>query len=282
MTSDMIRKKSKKHHPEFDLEAAGKLFTGKSAGLSTRHLTSPYHLFDLERGRIECGVKGTAVNVDVFVIGKGEPKQRDITKVGGLPYWPKGKKWPTHGKGTPYRFLAQFNFSDSTDIYPDLPGDILLIFVTNEDDWAFDSDGYHFEWVDLGIEPINAVPEESELPDVYPFFGVIHRSVDYLSGTFKEGDFYEYELDKLLILPGIKIGGAPSFIQDSTQFVPGFLCQLGSIQAVYDLPYPWVNQEKVHSLDFARREPQLSICDMGTIYFFMDKKGKVSSGMDCY
>lgn len=65
---------------------------------------------------------------DVFILGIGEPPYRDWTKIGGLPFWPRGRAWPHSDRDLPLPFLAQFDFRDSKDIVGDLPADILLLF----------------------------------------------------------------------------------------------------------------------------------------------------------
>jgi hypothetical protein len=44
---------------------------------------------------------------DVFVWYRGEPQDRAVTKIGGLPYVLSGKKWPLAPLGVPLTFVAQ-------------------------------------------------------------------------------------------------------------------------------------------------------------------------------
>ena len=64
-----------------------------------RHsLTSPIHLVALEDLRsqlAESGLLGQGIPADVFAFALGEPAERHVTKVGGLPYRPAGEPWPT-------------------------------------------------------------------------------------------------------------------------------------------------------------------------------------------
>src|SRR5438105_1740921 len=68
---------------------------------------------------------GPSVPTDVFVLAKGEPKRRDVTKVGGLPYRPADLEWPERPDKVPFTFLAQFQFGGSRDLVGRLPGDVL-------------------------------------------------------------------------------------------------------------------------------------------------------------
>src|SRR5437879_1094826 len=112
------------------------------ARFSGQHITSPWHICQNEQLRGEMRdqfVWGPAVPVDLFIMADGEPADRHVTKIGGLPYR-SGTPWPTmrdgeppYGSATPRArmrdgepllFLAQFNFSDSKDLSGELPGDL--------------------------------------------------------------------------------------------------------------------------------------------------------------
>ena len=70
---------------------------------------------------------------DIFLLNLGEPEQRAVTKVGGLPYRAAGKPWPIAQSGAPMTFLTQFCFVDSRDLVPPLPGDMLLVFIEGKE-----------------------------------------------------------------------------------------------------------------------------------------------------
>ncbi len=73
-----------------------------------------------------------AVPSHVFVWGIGEPQNRRLTKIGGLPFLSKQQVWPTDDLGSPVPFLAQISFVDSKNLFSfSLPGDVLLIFATD-------------------------------------------------------------------------------------------------------------------------------------------------------
>src|SRR5258706_10769357 len=75
------------------------------------------------------------VPTDIFVWSRGEPDQRFVTKIGGLPYWGADTPWPLGPSGTPLTFVAQICFADSQDLTPHLPGDLLLMF-TEAKNWG--------------------------------------------------------------------------------------------------------------------------------------------------
>jgi hypothetical protein len=111
-------------------------------------ITSPCHLCNNEQLRQELDGSqewGRSVPVDVFVMAQGEPENRYATKIAGLPYRPANLGWPLDEAGDPLLFLAQFNFLDSRDIVPDLPNELLLIFIGNDG-------SLRFEWQPLGLE----------------------------------------------------------------------------------------------------------------------------------
>ena len=96
-----------------------------------RIITSPCHLCNNHRLRPLLADQvdwGPAVPVDIFVMADGEPPDPCSTKIGGLPYRPTGKPWPTTANGAPLRFLAQFCFEYSKDLTGPLPDDVLLVF----------------------------------------------------------------------------------------------------------------------------------------------------------
>jgi len=45
--------------------------------------------------------------VDIFVMAEGEPDNRWITKIGGVPYRPAAASWPQSCNGDPMAFVAQ-------------------------------------------------------------------------------------------------------------------------------------------------------------------------------
>ncbi|MBW3636973.1 MAG: DUF1963 domain-containing protein, partial [Armatimonadetes bacterium] len=167
--------------PQGDEPTAQDLEKWQPGGTS---ITSPFHIAVIEQLREEVlreGEMAPRVATDVFVFAQGEAPQREITKIGGLPYRAAGQPWPTF-QGRAMNFIAQFCFADSRDIAPNLPGDVLLIFGDDECiEWTDDDpSAMAFEWVNLG--ETNLVGAE-EIPragwSLTPYYGEIHRTFDY-------------------------------------------------------------------------------------------------------
>src|SRR5262245_1554009 len=86
------------------------------------------------------------VPADWCLWNAGEGPHGQMTKAAGLPYRPRGLKWPAF-EGRPLAFLGQFCFADSLDLVGDLPAPILLVFSQPPGDYP----GFrHYEWVSLG------------------------------------------------------------------------------------------------------------------------------------
>jgi len=288
----MIVQGSQKLHPELDFAAARRLFeAGARRALKGELITSPYDVFSVEELRDVHGLReGEAFPTDLFVFGKGESPRREATKVGGIPYWPADRPWPTADEGSPLLFLAQFNFADSRALFPTpLPGDVLLLLVEDPKDYL-EPDLIQFEWLPLRLPPISHFDESLMATTAGPFYGAIHRSADYPDSTEKASDLEIRQSDNLPILNGTKIGGVPHWIQagdSSDDQFEQFLCQLGSIQAAHQVPYPWVNQAEPLGLESDDRgiyghSNSIAFGDMGSIYIFFNRDGSIRSSFECY
>jgi len=286
----MLVPHSQKRHPEFDLAEARRIYTraGCDKDIEGELITSPHDLFCVEtlRDRLDLRV-GRSLSVDVFVFGKGEPPRQDCTQVGGNPYWPSNRAWPINDKGNPYRFLAQVNFADSKDLFADLPGELLLLFVGEGDEWLWEPDPIHLEWVTLGSVPLSEIDRALVAEKAGPFFGAIFRSADYPDAEDKANESEVGQGYNLPILNGTKIGGVPHLIQGGEEVSGQFLCQLGSIQAAPRVPYPWVNHPAPVGLERDQNgiygdENCIVFGDMGSIYIFRDGDGNVRSTFETY
>ncbi|HYE32250.1 MAG TPA: DUF1963 domain-containing protein [Methylomirabilota bacterium] len=281
-----MEKASSKQHPEFDVEAMKRFYRPVTKKLSGEQIASPFDLYSVERLRDDHQLrKDPAFKTDVFVFGKGTPRKRHLTKVSGVPYWPTTRQWPRGENGERYQFLAQFNFADSTDLVPELPGDLLLIFVPQGDeDWWWENDLVKFEWLKIKDTPtISKIPAGVDPYSPSEWYGVIHRTHDYPVAAAlgkKAGLAQSYNLG---IVNGTKIGGLPHSIQkDEEQWgaesQTKFLCQLSSIQAAPHVPYPWTNHTDELSLEFDDGgiygdDNQCIFGDMGLLNVFLDADG---------
>lgn len=62
------------------------------------------------------------------------------SKVGGVPYFPKEKVWPTNEEGLPLFFLAQLNFAEMPRIANFPPRGIVQFFICDDDLYGMDFD----------------------------------------------------------------------------------------------------------------------------------------------
>lgn len=255
-------------------------------------VVGPVELTYLEQMRREFGVADRGfpqATSDVFVWARGEPKCRWQTKVGGLPYRPQGKPWPqsvpdAESPSHPMTFLAQFNFSESRDLFPDLPGEIVLIFAENEE--FATPNALTFEWYDYGITSL-VEPDEIPVPDweFVSCFGFHHRTIDF--ARTEDFGLIDSRSEGLLVLPATKIGGFPAHSLDewygTVDSTPAgeltFLCQLNAILPRPEQYYPWLNQREPLDLKEHTNPTQtLILGDCGTVAFYLDGTGKVRWG----
>ncbi len=224
-------------HPTLNPAGLREAFEGLpgAVGWDGGWISSPHHLHAVELERERVGMpEGSGIPTDIFLWGQGEPKDRTLTKVGGLPYWPFEKPWP-EGEDGELVFLAQFNFVDSRDLVGELPGDLLLLFSDARFSWVEGNRaGLVPMWVSFGSERLVV---ERTLPKVKnPFFkgyGVIHRGMDWAGAG--EG---------VRVLDATKIGGV---LRGGRRGVPEdwrVLAQLGPIQATAGMDFPWVNRPR--------------------------------------
>ena len=252
--------------PEFDLERWIQEFPLNKVPPEHRcggSIVDPASIAVIEQIRRKASVRGElgpSVPTDVFVLGLGEPERRDLTKVGGLPYRPASAPWPLTRSGKPMTFWCQYRFTESRDIFVDLPGDILLVFVEDHTvSYGDPVDFVHFEWQPLGltelVEPQNVPPPEWLFVTCY---GVRHRTVDYdveqalaslaeVTPDFPVSDpMYKTWVEMIACLRGMKIGGRFPWLDrdlpDPALDLPGRpLCMLTAIVPSSIGRYPWIN-----------------------------------------
>ena len=229
---------------------------------------------------------GRQIPVDVFVFSEGEPTRRDVTKVGGKPYRPADKPWPLTTKGEPMTFLAQYRFVESRDLTGDLPGDLLLVFVQDEQFWA-DPDEHAqacaFEWYPLGLDDL---VEEEDLPKpqwtFHTCYGIRYRTVDYsddrtptlvakcLPDKTKQQE--PWQAWSLCRIDGMKIGGAPfwpypQYVRPDVDLPGRLLCSLSCIFTNPLFPYPWMNHPEPLTNDEALDNIKKDLAIMGGFTF---------------
>ncbi len=294
-------------HPTYNLRHWRKLLLTKSKGKidesDARDLVgiftgSPISLVGVDYYRHLAQAKGLelgpSVPVDQFIFGRGEPPERHLTKVHGLPYRPRDLAWPTDEFGNPLTFLVQFSFVDSHDHIGPLPGDVLLIFI--KDMYVHGCILFEFEWQKLGIDDLvmSAPPPALEFPTCY---AVRNRSFDFTdesiaTNAFKtlvdptlyaQGNlrFQKRAIRALACYRGMKIGGVPfwnepSQIPDGVQGAGKFLCAFHGVSVMDDSPYPFVNEPKALGFyDSISEKNNLVFYDGLILNFYLGKNGSV-------
>jgi hypothetical protein len=261
------------HYYYFDANVWQREFdsTASLKGFRQGHLVvGPRDLIALERWRERARRRtdlGPALPTDTFVFAHGEPERRDVTKVGGVPYWPFAKPWPSTEAGVPYTFLAQFRFCESFEFLGQLPGDLLLVFIQGESIPVFADQGFlRLEWVMFGKEELLAVEDVPEPAWRFAIaYGLRHRTVDYVRDV--PHDVYKSCVPEWVTSPpvvpehakqfsrilGMKIGGAPVYEIGAryggenrlAHRIPNsrFLCSISDIAPEFRVRFPWANIE---------------------------------------
>jgi hypothetical protein len=243
-------------------------------------VTSPYHMAVIEQLRRESAaeLKGIErVPTDVFVFARGEPKDRRVTKVGGLPYWPGNHPWPMADNGEPMRFVAQFCFIDSRSMFKDLPGELLLIFCSSPE---YSADDLACYWINADHARLVTPRQVPESNDLLPVYGVRRRTHDFARVPESMGRYHRSYL--LGRIQGTKIGGLPNWIQGEEKLPGRFLCALGSISPTWRQPFRYVNTPGRRRSTSPSGLRELQWGDVGSVYFFIDNKGEVRWTEQCY
>lgn len=256
-------------------------------------ITSPCDLCKVEwlrRGMVDQYDWGEPVPIDVFVMSRGEPENRYATKIGGLPYRPRNLPWPSAPSGHPLALIAQFNFTNSTDIVGTLPGDLLLVFG---DDSNGPIEPLHLEWQDFGIQDL-VLPADmpSDCMTITPCFGNRCRMESFPDAVRTTDTKYPQCHGKDVWSPywipqlqATQIGRAPFFIQEGDDERPSQpLCTIASVQPDPHEPYPWVNVPEPLCPEgkWRRGGDELMIGDLGCIYIFIEEDGTLHAGESCY
>jgi hypothetical protein len=194
---------------------------------------------------------------DVMLVHEGEPADRFVTKLGGLPYRPASVAWPRcHGE--PMVFFGQVCFADSCDLFDPLPGDVLLLFTHDEHDHTCGN--IHYEWYPLGIE---GLVNSTDIPET-PWLAAPYYM--HLMRCEEPEDSEEYPDWK----EEPKIGGSPCFRQDYPDNFGTYLAAFGSL---YRYPEPDTSDPRVRQLDFF---------DNGILNLCLMRDGQVSEEFSCY
>lgn len=251
-------------------------------------LVGPHDFVCEERRREKLRVASLSsgqVPSDAFIWALGEPEQRHVTKIGGLPYRPDDLPWPKMSEtGAPMTFMAQICFSGSHDLVGELPGDVLLVFV--EDETFGSRDALRFEWHRLGIaSPVlpSDLPEPSW--DFVTCYGYRCRLTDYIAQA-ETIEAESYYFAKALALPCTKIGGRPHFLRerDESGYSGGyshpkgrFIAQIAAIFPSDCTSYSWLNRPESTTGEL---EQSLTLVDGALIHLYMDEQGGIEWGFE--
>ncbi len=273
-------------HEQFDLEFFTSLFPLDRLRAEAKNqyclpggeiITSPSHISTVEQLRSELLAneeQPISKPTDVFIFADGEPQSRVITKVGGLPYWPKGIQWPRNNYGIDLTFVGQICYADSRDIIDDIPGDVLLIFVCFErlEQNPDDQTAIQFHWRNIRDDELI---ELSDIPspeiDIRPKYGIRHRTQDFVEELSGATSYSRHWL--LSRIQGTKIGGLPNWIQTDSGLPGEFLGSLGSISPDMYVPYPYVNTPE--PLTEIPGDGELMWYDVGSLYINIYRPSKL-------
>ena len=164
-----------------------------------------------------------------------------------------------------------------------------MIFVggKDDDDWYWEPMQVRFEWVALGSGSLSDTDPSLIAGKSGPFFGAIYRSADYPDAfeVDQEPEFGRFGVD---LLNGTKIGGVPHLNQSEHGVFGQFLCQLSSVVAFPEVPYPWVELRR-EPLDLWSAENSyhckgniVMFGDGKYIHIYRDDAGHVCSAFDSY
>jgi len=242
-------------------------------------ISGPYDIAVLEQMRemTYANLHGVErVPTDVFVWSRGEPVQRAMTKIGGLPYREAGRPWPVTPSGATMTFVAQICFADSQDIIPPLPGDLLLIFAEGQA-WEYgelDEEDVAFEWSSLNRHPLVSPEEIPETTwDILPCYGAIHRTWDY---PHVNGLAYPDIAPHIPpVFEATKIGGScpwsnTEWSDYSSSEMEGYLCSLSSLHNAIYRPFPFLNVSETIRWEEWNQSNPLMIGDVGLMNFFLN------------
>lgn len=214
-------------------------------------LAGPRDLPAWLRLRARYGIDRTPpVPCDLFLWGRGEGPDPRMTRIGGVPWFPRTQPWPMAG-GAPMAFVAQFNFEDSVDIVGETPAEVLLLFTADPARLqGVEPPRMQLVWVPARLDdPLDASSMPDRAPSV-PFeaFGARLRTADHPKAWGLSHDIPEVVDESAWKLPtlwGTKIGGVPFTSRGNLMEAPdGYLCQLVTAEPAGSGPWPLVNEDE--------------------------------------
>ncbi len=180
---------------EEDWKAAAPYVTDGAEVLVIEHEQARQSVLDRLTAR--CTPVDGSVPTDAFFLDRGRAPDPIMTRVGGIPYWPKHRPWPVDSHGDPMVFVAQINFSDSHDLLDTLPGELLVIFREQRDD-------LHGFWLAANLSDVvgpEDIPETVCINSIEQY-GVVQRLHDPPTGPKPYSGIKDDD-----VLHCIKVGG---------------------------------------------------------------------------
>lgn len=264
----------------------------KLKDVSSAAVTGPIPFAYVEQIRREVVARGDSFGdpqpADLFVWNLGDSPRRDITKIGGTPFWPADEDWPEKSNGDPATFLAQISFVDSGRIFPNDDHMILVLFA-DDDDGEATPDYFWLHADDRELMPQHRIPKTSRF--IEPCHAQLYQTVVYPNADFELLSDWEYPVK--IWARGVEascIGGAwtphgelidpegitdPEYLQwireaeESMRWCEkSFMASLKSIEARHRQPF--INVECRDQLSKQQLKSLLMIGDVGGLDIFAD------------
>jgi uncharacterized protein YwqG len=230
--------------------------------------------------------------------GKAQTTTPWQSKVGGMPYLPKGTSWPVSPDGQPLYFLAQINFSEAPALAPFPEKGILQFYINDDDLYGMDFDDgevqdtfrvLYFPEVSqsiAGLQSGMAISEDYELlphhpevshPLTFEAAEEIAPACDYRfaaqmgAGFFEQFGDKEWELldtyNKIAQAQGHKFGGYAYFTQDDPRSPEDPMLLLLQIDSDEQMDLMWGDMGVGH---FFIREKDLLARDFSRVLYDWD------------
>lgn len=259
--------------------------------------------FKLRRRQLNHLKNAKTVPCDIHALGIGESVTRSCTRIGGLPFRPRSSAWPATRDCAALTFVCQFNLHGSSDILPELPGDLLLVYSDGIPMNIFSGpDSLFFEWQHrdchdlVGLEDCFGVPwtdfigygrpfRSYEFEDIASVSEVMMKEFAVNPETREYGELFQTALSQRSArFLGLKIGGLPSCTGEDNPIDWGntspkeieslrYLCGFGSFCPTSGIPFPWVNRRD--PLRRVSKGEYLNWYDGFQVSIFLDSKNRI-------
>ena len=185
---------------------------------------------------------GPRIPAQYLLYGAATAATREQSRIGGLPYRPRDLEWPKDRDGRPKEFVCQIDLSDSSRLLPELPGQIMLLFASDEEG---SDDAFTLEWYPLGLRDLVSSRDLPKFNFTFPMVRgapvscYLYETFDYPEATNRTRGTRFEKWNSFGMPCGAKIGG---FCKSSTPENQHILT-LESIRFIVDEPYPFVRRK---------------------------------------